>query len=130
MATSFCLFLVVGSLLSAEFCPGLIGRVHKSVDGSLCPLSMIFFLKYTLHFLSSNTTLHPALHNTRIPNKEATARLGTMCPLSVVGSPWIMMSHTCVDFTCLPFGRFIVNGFFAGRLFLGQCLIHAAILGL
>ena len=30
----------------------------------------------------------------------------------------ILMSHTCVDFTCLPSGRFTVNGFFAGRLFL------------
>ena len=30
------------------------------------------------------------------------------------------MSHTCVDFTCLPSGRLIVNGFFAGHLFLAS----------
>ena len=69
------------------------------------------------HVFSLNTTVHPALHNTRILNNKATARLGTMCPLSVVGSPGILMSHTCVDYTCLLSGRLIVNGFFAGRLF-------------
>jgi hypothetical protein len=30
----------------------------------------------------------------------------------------MLMSHTCDDFTCLPSDRLIVNGFFAGCLFL------------
>ena len=69
------------------------------------------------HVVPLNTTVHPALHSNCIPNKEATARIGTMCPLSVVGSPGILISHTCVEFTCLPSGRLIVKGFFAGRMF-------------
>ena len=93
---------------------------HKSVDGSLYPHSIIFLLKYTSHALSLNTTVHLALHNTRIPNNETTARLGTMCPLSVVGRPGMLMSHTCADLTCLQSGRLIVNGFFAGCLFLAS----------
>ena len=45
------------------------------------------------------------------------AKFGTMCPVNVVGSPVISMSHMCVDLICLPFGRLIVSGFIAGRLF-------------
>ena len=45
------------------------------------------------------------------------AKLGTMCPVNVVGSPGILMSHMCVDLICLPSGRLIVSGFIAGRLF-------------
>ena len=45
------------------------------------------------------------------------AKCGTMCPVNVLGSPWISMSHMCVDLICLPSGRLIVSGFNAGRLF-------------
>ena len=45
------------------------------------------------------------------------AKCGTMCPVNVVGSPGISMSHMCVDLICLPSGRLIVSGFNAGRLF-------------
>lgn len=45
------------------------------------------------------------------------AKCGTMCPVNVVGSPGISMSHMCVDLICLPSGRLIVSGFIAGRLF-------------
>ena len=44
-------------------------------------------------------------------------KLGTMCPVNVVGSPGILMSHMCVDLICLPSGRLIVSGYIAGRLF-------------
>ena len=45
------------------------------------------------------------------------AKFGTMCPVNVVGSPGISMSHMCVDLICLPSGRLIISGFIAGRLF-------------
>ena len=45
------------------------------------------------------------------------AKFGTMCPVNVVGSPGISMSHMCVDLICLPSGRLIVSGFIAGHLF-------------
>jgi hypothetical protein len=46
------------------------------------------------------------------------AKFGTTCPVNVVGSPGISMSHMCVDLICLPSGRLIVSGFIACRLFL------------
>ncbi len=61
--------------------------------------------------------MHPALHNTLIPKSDAIAKFGTICPVNVVGSPGMLMSHICIDLTCLPSGRLIVNGFVAGRLF-------------
>ena len=45
------------------------------------------------------------------------AKSGTMCPVNVVGSAGISMSHMCVDLSCLPSGRLIVSGFNAGRVF-------------
>jgi len=45
------------------------------------------------------------------------AKCGTMCPVNVVGSPGISMSHMCVDLICQPSGRLIVSCFNAGRLF-------------
>ena len=45
------------------------------------------------------------------------AKFGTMCPVNVVGSPGISMSHMCVDLICRPSGRLIVSCFNAGRLF-------------
>ncbi len=62
--------------------------------------------------------MHPALYNTLIPKSDAIAKFGTICPVNVVGSPGMLMLHICVDLTCLPSGRLIVNGFVAGRLFL------------
>ena len=50
------------------------------------------------------------------------AKCGTMCPVNVVGSPGISMSHMCVDLICLPSGRLIVSGFIAGHLFLMSAL--------
>jgi hypothetical protein len=34
---------------------------------------------------------------------------GTMCPISTFGRPGIVMSHTCVDCTCLLSVKFIVR---------------------
>ncbi len=45
------------------------------------------------------------------------AKFGTMCPVNVVNSPGILMSHMCDDLICLPSGRLIISGFNAGRLF-------------
>ena len=45
------------------------------------------------------------------------AKFGTMCPVNVVGSPGISMSHMCANLSCLPSGRLIVRGFIAGRSF-------------
>jgi hypothetical protein len=62
-------------------------------------------------------TLHPALHNTLIPKSEEMAKCGTICPVNVVGSPGMSVSHMCVDLICLPSGRLIVIGFLAVHLF-------------
>ena len=43
------------------------GSVHKSFDGSLCPVKITLLLKITSHFSLLNTTLHPALHKGQIP---------------------------------------------------------------
>ena len=55
--------------------------------------------------------MHPASHNTRIPISDAMVRLGTMCPVRIVGNPGIAMSQQCVDLTLAPSGRLIDNGF-------------------
>ncbi len=95
------------------------GRVHRSVDGSLYPRSMRLSLKLTSHLSLSNTTLHPALHNTLIPKCEAMAKFGTMCPVSVVRRPGMLISQMCVNLTCLTSGRLIVSG-----LLLVFCFLH------
>jgi len=94
----------------------LIGNVHKSVDGSLCPRKITLLSNTTSHFLSSKITLHPALHSGRIPMSDATVSDGTICPVKMVGKPGIVMSHMCDDFTCFPSGRLIVRGDVATRL--------------
>jgi hypothetical protein len=38
------------------------------------------------------------------------------CPVSVVGSPRMFISHTCVDWILLPSGKLIVRGDTAMRL--------------
>ena len=64
-----------------------------------------------------NVTLHPALHSTRTPISDAIDRLGTMFPLSITGSPGIVMSQQCDDLIFDPSGRLMMSGFFATRLF-------------
>ncbi len=77
----------------------LIGSIHKLVAGSLNPHKIIFLLYIMSHFDLVNTTVHPALHSTRIPNNDAIINLGTMCPVKIVGRSGIVMSYMCVDFT-------------------------------
>ena len=64
-----------------------------------------------------NVTVHPALHSTLTPIKDAIDRLGTMCPVSISGSPGIVMSQQWVDLIFDPSGRLMVSGFVAIRLF-------------
>ncbi len=45
------------------------------------------------------------------------AKFGTMCPVSVVGRPGMLISQICVGLICLPSSRLIVSGFVAGLLF-------------
>ena len=73
--------------------------VHRSVDGSFFPLKITFPLYHTSHFVLVNKTLHPALHRTLMPINDAMESLGTTCPTCTFGSPGIVMSHVCVDFT-------------------------------
>ncbi len=91
-------------------------NVHKSIDGSLCPVKITLVLKITLHFSLLNTTLHPALHRGRIPISDATFNDGTICPVSVANRPRILMSQTCVDTAFLPSGKLMVSGSVAMRL--------------
>ena len=92
------------------------GSVHKLVAGSLHPLKITLPLNITLHFWLSKMTVHPALQSGQIPMRDATLSEGTMCPVKMVDSPGIIMSHVCVDMICLPFGKFIVRGFLATSL--------------
>jgi hypothetical protein len=93
-----------------QTCSGVNGRVHRSVDGSLYPCKKTFLLYFTTHFSLSKVTVHPALHSTLIPNKDAIFIPGTICPVITVGRPGILMLHVCVDNTFLPSGRLIVMG--------------------
>ena len=91
------------------------GNVHKSVAGSFSRFKIICLLYRTMHSLLVKVTLHPAEVSTRMPNSEATDRSGTMCPVRVVGSPSIVMSHICVDVTIRPSARATRNGRVVGR---------------
>jgi hypothetical protein len=95
----------------------VIGRVHRSVLGSLYPLKITLPLYTTSHFSLSKTTLHPTLHRGQIPMSKAVLRSRRMCPVSVTGNPGIFMSHACVDLTFLPSGRLTMRGFVATRLY-------------
>ncbi len=95
----------------------VIGRVHRSVLGSLYPHKIILLLYLTTHFLSLNVTVHSALHNTLIPNSDAILILGTMSPINTVGRPGMVMLHVCVDLTLLPSGRLIVIRLMVGFIF-------------
>jgi hypothetical protein len=70
------------------------GNIHKSVEGSLNLHKITLSSKITSHFLSSNTTLQPALHRGRMPMNDVTVNNGTMCPNKTVGKPGISMSQT------------------------------------
>ena len=87
-----------------------IGRVHRSVAGSFTPVKIIFPLYLTTHFLMSNLTVQPAAVRTRIPKREAIDNSGTICPMSVVGRPGIIMSHMCVDITRHPSAKATFSG--------------------
>ncbi len=85
---------------SSEFDAGVvhssswpIGSVHKLLVESLYPVKISLPLNYMRHVLSSNTTTHPALHNTPIPNNDAIVMSGTMCPVNVMGRPGMVMSQ-------------------------------------
>ena len=87
----------------------LIGSIHKSVDRSLYPRKITFFLYITSHIDFVNNTKHPAFQRTRMPINGAIVNLGTMCPINTVGGPGIVMLHMCVDLSLLPSGKLIVN---------------------
>ena len=91
--------------------------IHKSVAGSLKPRKITFPSYIILQFSLSNLTLNPASHSTQIPTRDVMVRLGTMCPVRVVGSPLIVTLQQCVDCTRLPSGRFIFSGLVATLLF-------------
>jgi hypothetical protein len=95
----------------------VIGRVHRSVLGSLYPCKIILLLYPTMHFSSLNVTVHPAFHNTLMPNSDAFLIPGTMCPVNTVGRPGMVMLHVCVDLTILPSGRLTVIGLMVGFIF-------------
>jgi hypothetical protein len=95
----------------------VIGRVHRSVLGSLYPLNITLPLYMTSHFSLSKMTLQPTLHSGQIPISKAIFRSRMMCPMSVMGNPGICMLHTCVDLIFLPSGRLTVRGFVANCLF-------------
>ena len=64
-----------------------------------------------------NVTVHPTSHSTLTPIKDAIDRLGTMCPVSISGSPGIVMSQQWVDLILVPSGKLMVRGLVAIRLF-------------
>ena len=64
-----------------------------------------------------NVTVHPASHSTRTPINDAIDRLGTICPVSTLGSPGMLMSQQCVDLIFDPSGRLMFSGFVAILLF-------------
>ena len=49
--------------------------------------------------------------------REAINKPGTMCPVRIVDSPGMVISHTCVECTTFPFGRFMDKGFVAWQTF-------------
>ncbi len=95
----------------------VIGRVHRSVLGSLYPCKIFLLLYLTTHLSLSNVTVHPALHNTLMPNSDAISIPGTMCPVNTVGRLGMVILHICVDLTRLPSARLIVIGLMVGFIF-------------
>ena len=66
---------------------GPMGSVHKSIDGSLFPVKIMFPLYHTSHFVLVNNFLHPALHRTLMTINDAIDNFGTTCPTNIFGSP-------------------------------------------
>ena len=54
----------------------------------------------------------------RIPKRDAVVMSGMICPVSILGSPGITMSHVCIDLILQPSGSLTVIGCVALRLFL------------
>jgi hypothetical protein len=52
-----------------------------------------------------------------MPNSEAVVMSGMMWPVMIVGSPGIVLSHTCVDLICRPYGRVTKRGLLVSCLF-------------
>jgi hypothetical protein len=67
-------------------------------------------LYITSHVVSVKMTVHPVLHSTQIPMREAIDRPGTMCPVRATGRLGMFILHVCVDVTVSPLGRLIVRG--------------------
>ena len=61
--------------------------------------------------------MHPVSHSMRTPINDAINRLGTMCPVSILGRPGMVMSQQWVDLIFVPSGRLMVSGFVPIRLF-------------
>jgi hypothetical protein len=91
----------------------VIGRLQRSVWGSLYPLKTNLLLYMMSQYFSVNVTMHPVLHKILIPTNDAIVNPWTMCPVRTVGRPGIIMSHVCIDLTTAPLGKFILNGFIA-----------------
>ncbi len=108
--------LVVADSGVVPIFPRGIGNVHRLVAWSFVPDKITVPLYHISHFLLSNTTLHPALHNGRIPIREATFNDGTMCPVNVCGGPGIWMLQTWVNRIVVQSGKFILSGLVAIRL--------------
>jgi hypothetical protein len=96
---------------------GVMGNVHKSVDGSVYPLKITLPSNLTLHLSLSKITQQPALQSGRKPTSNANTKFGRMCPVRTVSKPGMAMLHMCVDFTLRPSGRLIINGLDATCLF-------------
>jgi hypothetical protein len=95
-----------------------IGSVHRLVVGSLNSRKITLPLDITSHFLLSTTTVHPALHKGQTPMRDVIAKDRTMCPVSTVGSPCMLISQMCVNIILFPSGKLIVRGFTATPLFM------------
>ncbi len=93
-----------------------VGSIHKLVALSFPPSNIILLLYHTVHYNLSNLTLHPALVNTTIPNRDAIKSSRMMCPVRTTGSPLMWTLHICVDVTCRPLARDTARGFVMGPL--------------
>ncbi len=71
----------------------------------------------TWHLSSSNVTVQPALHKTRIPKSNAVVMPGIMWPVRTVGKPGMVMLQMCVDTILRPSSNVAVTGLVAWRLF-------------
>ena len=111
---SFWEALHIPSFLMAAW---VIGSIHTLLVGSYVPVKIIAPWFFTTHLLSVNITLQPALHMTRIPMRDAINNPGTVFHVRVVGSSGMVISHTCIECTTSPLGRFMDKGFIARQTF-------------